>query len=66
VSRTQSDEALAELKGHGMQVTELPPEEIAKLREKAKPVIDKHSAAASPEMVKLLNDELAKAGGGKI
>ena len=49
-----------------MQVTELPPEEIAKLREKAKPVIDKHSAAADGEMVKLLNDELAKAGGGKI
>ena len=46
VSRTQSDEALAELKKHGMQVTELPPEEIEKLREKAKPVIDKHSAAA--------------------
>ncbi|UEM07755.1 TRAP transporter substrate-binding protein (plasmid) [Skermanella rosea] len=60
-SRSQSDEALAELKGHGMQVTELPPEEIAKLREKAQPVIEKHSAAASPEMVKLLNDELAKA-----
>jgi tripartite ATP-independent transporter DctP family solute receptor len=66
VARTQSDEALAELKGHGMQVTELPPEEIAKLREKAKPVIDKHSAAANPEMVKLLNDELTKAGSGKI
>ena len=50
-----------------MQVTELPAEEIEKLREKAKPVIDKHSAAAEwLTMVKLLNDELAKAGGGKI
>jgi tripartite ATP-independent transporter DctP family solute receptor len=65
-SRAQSDEALAELKKEGMQVTELPPEEIEKLREKAKPVIDKHSAAADGEMVKLLNDELAKAGGSKI
>jgi len=65
-SRTQNDEALAELKQHGMQVTELAPEEIEKLREKAKPVIEKHSAAASGDMVKLLNDELAKAGGGKI
>jgi len=63
VSRAQSDEALAELKQHGMQVTELAPEEIAKLREKAKPVIEKHSAAANADMVKLLNDELAKAGG---
>lgn len=33
VSRSQSDEALAELKKAGMQVTELPAEEIAKLRE---------------------------------
>ena len=66
VARTQSDEALAELKKEGMQVTELPPEEIEKLREKAKPVIDKHSAAADGAMVKLLNDELAKAGGSKI
>jgi hypothetical protein len=47
-------------------VTELPAQEIEKLREKAKPVIDKHSAAADGEMVKLLNDELAKAGGSKI
>ena len=66
VSRSQSDEALAELKKAGMQVTELPAEEIAKLREKAKPVIEKHSAAANADMVKMLNDELAKAGGGKI
>ena len=41
-------------------------EEIAKLREKAKPVIEKHSTAANADMVKMLNDELAKAGGGKI
>jgi len=41
---------LAELKEHGMQVSELPPEEMDKLRGK----------------VKLLNDELAKARGGKI
>jgi TRAP-type transport system periplasmic protein len=66
VSRAQSEEALAELKKAGMQVTELPAEEIAKLREKAKPVIEKHSAAADAGMVKMLNDELAKAGGGKI
>jgi TRAP-type transport system periplasmic protein len=66
VSRTQSDEALAELKKAGMQVTELPADEIAKLREKAKPVIEKHSAAANADMVKMLKDELAKAGGGKI
>jgi len=62
-SRAQSDEALAQLKENGMQVTELPPEEIAKLREKAGPVVEKHTAEAKPEVVKLLQDELAKARG---
>ena len=39
---------------------------VSKLREKAKPVIEKHSAAANADMVKMLNDELTKAGSGKI
>jgi len=33
------------LKKNGMTITTLPAAEIAKLREKMKPVIDKHSAA---------------------
>jgi hypothetical protein len=37
-----------------------------KLTKSAKPVIEKHSAAANADMVKMLKDELAKAGGGKI
>lgn len=63
VSRSQSDEALAKLKEEGMEVTELPPEEMTKLREKAKPVFEKHSKEANPDLVKLLNDELAKTRG---
>ncbi|HEX6010593.1 MAG TPA: hypothetical protein VFY87_02070, partial [Geminicoccaceae bacterium] len=62
-SRAQSAEALAQLKEEGMEVTELPPEEMAKLREKAKPVIEAQKQAASPELVKLLEAELAKAQG---
>ena len=42
-----------------MQVTELPPAEVAKLRDKMKPVIDKHGAAI-PDTVKELQAELAK------
>jgi tripartite ATP-independent transporter DctP family solute receptor len=61
VSRTQDAEALAKLKELGMQITELPPSEITKLREKAKPVVEKHSAAAAPTLVKLFHEELDKA-----
>ena len=36
---------------------------MAKLRELAEPVIEKQKAAAGPEVVKLLDTELAKAQG---
>jgi TRAP-type transport system periplasmic protein len=47
------------LKKNGMTVTQLPPAEVAKLREKMKPVIDKHSASAGP-IVAEVQAELAK------
>ena len=36
---------------------------MTKLRELAKPVVDKQKAAANPDVVKLLETELAKAQG---
>jgi hypothetical protein len=39
------------LKKAGMQVTELPPAELAKLRDKMKPVIAKHSAGVGEPTV---------------
>ena len=42
-----------------MEIVELPPAEIAKLREKVKPVIDKH-AAVGEDIVKEVNAEIAK------
>lgn len=60
-SRAKDDDALAQLKTKGMKVSEFPPAEIAALRAKAKPVIDKHAAAANPAVVTLLQEELAKA-----
>ena len=60
VSREQSETALEALKKAGMQVTELPPEEVAKLREKMKPVIEKHSATVGADVVTELQAELAK------
>ncbi len=51
---------LEDLKKGGMQVSELPPAEVAKLRDKMKPVITKHSAAVGEATVKAMMDELGK------
>ncbi|MDR3369781.1 TRAP transporter substrate-binding protein [Rhodoferax sp.] len=48
------------LKKGGMQVTELPPAEVAKLREKMKPVIAQFSASVGDETVTEVQTELAK------
>lgn len=59
VSRDAASSTLDELKKAGMQVTEFSPDEQAKLREKLKPVIDKHGAEIS-ETTKALQAELGK------
>ena len=58
-SRKLAENSLANLK-KTMTVTELPAEEIAKIRVKIKPVIDKFSANVGPELVKELQAELEK------
>jgi TRAP-type C4-dicarboxylate transport system substrate-binding protein len=65
VSRVQSNVALDDLKKAGMQVNELPPAEIEKLRAKVKPVVDKHSEKVGPDTVKEVYAALAKLRGGK-
>jgi tripartite ATP-independent transporter DctP family solute receptor len=60
VSRTQADIVVEDLKKAGMQVTELPAAEIAKLRDKVKPVIDKQTAIVGADTVTALQSELAK------
>jgi TRAP-type transport system periplasmic protein len=60
-SRSQQAAILEELKKSGMQVTELPAAEVAKLRDKMKPVIDKHSAGVGEATVKAVMAELEKA-----
>jgi tripartite ATP-independent transporter DctP family solute receptor len=59
-SRQQSGEALDNLKKNGMQVSEFSAAEMAKFREKMKPVVDKHAAQVGPDVVKALQTELAK------
>jgi TRAP-type transport system periplasmic protein len=60
-SRQAATEALELLKKNGMQVTEVTGPELAKFRDKMKPVIDKHAALVGPEVVSALQAELAKA-----
>jgi TRAP-type C4-dicarboxylate transport system substrate-binding protein len=52
VARDEAAKALDDLKKHGMQVHELPPAEIAKLRERAKPAMDKLTAQVGEPLVK--------------
>lgn len=59
VSRDASATTLDALKKAGMQVTELSAAEQAKLRDKLKPVIDKHGAAIAATVAEL-SAELAK------
>jgi TRAP-type transport system periplasmic protein len=60
-SRALAAGILDNLKKNGMQVTELPPAEVAKLREKMKPVVAKHSAAVGDANVKAVMAEIEKA-----
>ena len=43
-----------------MEISELPPAEVNKLREKMKPVIAKYSATVGEATVKAMMDDLAK------
>ena len=58
-SRDMAEKSLANLK-KTMEVSVLPPDEVAKIRTKLKPVIDKFSANVGPELVKELQGELDK------
>jgi tripartite ATP-independent transporter DctP family solute receptor len=63
VAREQSAQAVEELKAEGMEVSELPPEEVAKFREKAKPVADKYAAQIDPALLQQLTSQLAQLRG---
>jgi TRAP-type transport system periplasmic protein len=60
VAREQAGAAVEELEAEGMEVSELPPEEVAKFREKAKPVADKYAAEIDPALMQQLTAQLAK------
>jgi TRAP-type C4-dicarboxylate transport system substrate-binding protein len=51
--------ALADLKEHGMVVNEVPAQEIARMREKTKPVLAKYAPQIGEALVRQANDQLA-------
>ena len=59
LTRDEADNSLASLK-KTMEVSVLPPAEIAKIRDKLKPVIDKHSAIVGADFVRQVYAEIDK------
>ncbi|MFN6997111.1 MAG: TRAP transporter substrate-binding protein [Aquincola tertiaricarbonis] len=62
--RAFSETALADLKKAGMQITELPAAEQAKMRTKLQPVLAKFSKEFGEDTTAEMNGELAKVRGG--
>jgi TRAP-type C4-dicarboxylate transport system substrate-binding protein len=59
-SRGLSAKALDQLRQEGVEVVELPPEELAKMRERVKPVVDKYTQEIGAELVGEIRAEIAK------
>ena len=58
ISREQADKAVAELRGKGMQVNELAAEELARMREKTRPIAQHFTGDYEAALVKMFNAEL--------
>jgi TRAP-type transport system periplasmic protein len=60
VSREQAVQAVAELRAKGMQVNEIAPAELARMRDQTKPIAQRFSAEYAPDIVTLFNAELSR------
>ncbi|HEY8563859.1 MAG TPA: TRAP transporter substrate-binding protein [Beijerinckiaceae bacterium] len=60
VSRELSAKSLENVKKAGMQVNELAPAEIARMREAVKPVYERHAATIGPETVSKMQEALVQ------
>ncbi|TCR70106.1 TRAP transporter substrate-binding protein [Bosea sp. BK604] len=63
VSRELNDKSLAKLKKEGMQVSEVSPEELAKMREATAAVYQRHEATIGKDTIERLKAELTKIRG---
>ena len=60
VSRAAAQRAVGELQAKGAQFNELAPAEQARMRQIAKPVVERFAASYDPAIVKLYSDEIAR------
>ena len=60
VSRAMAQKSLADLKAKGMQINELAPAEVARMRQLVTPVYDKFTAEYDPAVVKTFKSELQR------
>jgi tripartite ATP-independent transporter DctP family solute receptor len=65
VSRSLDAKAVEELKSKGMVITDIAPEERTRMREKLKPVVEKHLKSVNETLVQELNVELQKVRAGQ-
>jgi TRAP-type transport system periplasmic protein len=65
VSREANEKSMQTLRGEGMQITELSPDEIDRMRQKVKPVTDKYTQSIGPDLVAEVQAEIQKVRAGK-
>jgi tripartite ATP-independent transporter DctP family solute receptor len=61
VAREMDEKSRQNLVKNGMQINDIAPEEIARMREKVKPVVDKYAAQVGEDLTKELYAEIEKA-----
>jgi len=62
-NRKQMSEALARMKAKGLQVNEIAPPEMERMRAAVKPVQDKYLKDLGPEMIAAVQDDLKRVRG---
>jgi tripartite ATP-independent transporter DctP family solute receptor len=63
VSRQKSTQVLEDLKKAGMQINEVSPQEISRIRDKIKPVVDKYTKEVGDTLAAEVNAEIVKKRG---
>jgi TRAP-type C4-dicarboxylate transport system substrate-binding protein len=61
VSHDLSPKSLAELKEKGMVFSDIPADEMAKMRDKVKPVVEKYAKDIGEDLMSLMLADIAKA-----
>ena len=63
IAREQDAKAVEQLRAAGVQFNDVAPQELARIKDKAKPVIEKYSTQITPAIMKQTNETIAKSRG---